>query len=151
MAQRRFRTQYHSSFINKTGAPPHFHHDVRGYLNDTLPHRQIGRASQDDSPLLPRPPRSADLTLCDFFLWGYVKDHVFVPPMPSIQQNCDKGLSVQSLVLAFICWHVYGRSWIIGSMSAESPTVGIWNVFKVCIETLRDRSTLSYQKWLQRF
>ena len=28
------------------------------------------------------PPRSPDLTPCDFFLWGYVKDHVFVPPMP---------------------------------------------------------------------
>ena len=35
------------------GAPPQFHHDVRGYLNDTLPHRWIGRAFQDDSPLLP--------------------------------------------------------------------------------------------------
>ena len=64
------------------GAPPHFHHDVRGYLSDTLPHRWIGRGSQDDSPLLPWPPRSPDLTPCDFFLWGYVKDHVFFPPIP---------------------------------------------------------------------
>ena len=31
-----------------------------------------------------------------------------------------------------------GRSWIIGSMSAESPTVGIWKTCKVCTETLRD-------------
>jgi hypothetical protein len=28
------------------------------------------------------PPRSPDLTLCDFFLWGYVKEKVFVPPLP---------------------------------------------------------------------
>ena len=55
-------------------APPHFHHDVRGYLNDTLPYRWIGHASQDDCPLLPWPPRSPDLTPCDFFLWGDVKD-----------------------------------------------------------------------------
>ena len=25
---------------------------------------------------------SADLTLCDFFLWGYIKDRVFVSPLP---------------------------------------------------------------------
>jgi hypothetical protein len=28
------------------------------------------------------PPRSPDLTYCDSFLWGYVKDKVFVPPVP---------------------------------------------------------------------
>jgi len=29
------------------------------------------------------PPRSPDLTPCDFFLWGFVKDTVFVPPLPA--------------------------------------------------------------------
>jgi len=28
------------------------------------------------------PPRSPDLTPCDFLLWGYIKDRVFVPPLP---------------------------------------------------------------------
>ena len=28
------------------------------------------------------PARSPDLTPCDYFLWGYVKDKVFVPPQP---------------------------------------------------------------------
>ena len=23
-----------------------------------------------------------NLTVCDFFLWGFVKDHVYVPPLP---------------------------------------------------------------------
>ena len=64
------------------GTPPHFHHDVCGYLNDTLPHRWIGRVSEDNSRHLPWPPKSHDLAPCDFFLWGYVKDHVFVLPMP---------------------------------------------------------------------
>jgi hypothetical protein len=31
---------------------------------------------------LPWPPRSPDLTPCDFFLWGFVKDSVYVPPLP---------------------------------------------------------------------
>jgi hypothetical protein len=26
--------------------------------------------------------RSPDLTPCDFFLWGYVKENVFVPRLP---------------------------------------------------------------------
>jgi len=30
----------------------------------------------------PWPARSPDLTSCDYFLWGYVKDNVFVPPQP---------------------------------------------------------------------
>ena len=27
-------------------------------------------------------PKSPDITSCDFFLWGCVKDRVFVPPLP---------------------------------------------------------------------
>ncbi|PNF20256.1 hypothetical protein B7P43_G15455 [Cryptotermes secundus] len=27
-------------------------------------------------------PRSSDLTPCDFLLWGYIKDHVYIPPLP---------------------------------------------------------------------
>jgi len=33
--------------------------------------------------LLAWPPRSPDATPCDFFLWGYVKDQVYVPPLPA--------------------------------------------------------------------
>jgi hypothetical protein len=29
------------------------------------------------------PPRSPDLTLLDFSVWGEVKDKVFVPPLPA--------------------------------------------------------------------
>ena len=28
------------------------------------------------------PPRSPDLTPCDFFLSGFIKNNVFVPPVP---------------------------------------------------------------------
>jgi hypothetical protein len=28
------------------------------------------------------PPRSPDLTPCDFFLWGFVKEAVYVPSLP---------------------------------------------------------------------
>ena len=29
------------------------------------------------------PPRSPDMTPCDFFLRGYVKERVYVPPLPA--------------------------------------------------------------------
>jgi hypothetical protein len=68
--------------FQQDGAPPHFHNEVRSELNDRLPNRWIGRAGSDDDELLRWPPRSPDLTPCDFFLWGFVKDRVFVPPLP---------------------------------------------------------------------
>ena len=33
--------------------------------------------------LLVWPPRSLDATPCYLFLWGYVKDQVYVPPLPA--------------------------------------------------------------------
>jgi len=38
-------------------------------------------ATDDDQTLLAWPPRSPDTTPCDFFLWHYVKDQVYVPPL----------------------------------------------------------------------
>jgi hypothetical protein len=57
---------------------PHYLGEVREYLNTRFPGWWIGRAA-------PRawPPRSPDLTPMDFFLWGFVKDKVFVPPLPA--------------------------------------------------------------------
>jgi len=31
----------------------------------------------------PWSPRFPDLTVCDFFPWGYVKEKVYVPPLPT--------------------------------------------------------------------
>ena len=36
------------------------------------------------------PPRSPDLTPCDFFLWGFVKGNVFTTPPPSIEDLRDR-------------------------------------------------------------
>ena len=53
----------------------------RVLLNRVLQQRWIGRAAKGNNHLLLWPPRSPDLTLCDFFLWGFVKDSVYVPPL----------------------------------------------------------------------
>ncbi|PNF20161.1 hypothetical protein B7P43_G00613 [Cryptotermes secundus] len=68
--------------FQQDGAPPHWNINVRRYLNNELRHRWIGRVGEDDAALFAWPPRSPDLTPCDFFLWGYIKDRVYVPPLP---------------------------------------------------------------------
>jgi len=64
--------------FQQDGAPPHYLGEVREYLNTRFPGRGIGRAAP-----IAWPPRSLDLTPLDFFLWGFVKDQVFVPPLPA--------------------------------------------------------------------
>jgi len=61
----------------------HRHLAVRTFLNEHLPNRWIGRAGQNDREFCKWPPISPDQTVCDFFLWGYVKDTVYVPPLPA--------------------------------------------------------------------
>ncbi|GBM40643.1 hypothetical protein AVEN_235123-1 [Araneus ventricosus] len=38
-------------------------------------------------------PSSPYLTPCDFFLWGYVKDKVYVPPMPTTLQALQERIT----------------------------------------------------------
>ena len=60
-----------------------FHRHVREILNQHLPQRWIGHGTDDDQMLLVWPPCSPVATPCDFVLWGYVKDQVYVPPLPA--------------------------------------------------------------------
>jgi hypothetical protein len=56
------------------GAAPHFSNIVRLWLNRNLGEHWIGRGGT-----IKWPPRSPDLTPCDFFLWGYIKERVYRP------------------------------------------------------------------------
>jgi hypothetical protein len=77
---------HRENFIfQQVGAPPHWHQEVRNYLDANLPQRWIGRATGDNMSPTCWPPRNPDLTPCDIFLWGYVKYKVFVPPVPVIE------------------------------------------------------------------
>ena len=40
-------------------------------------------STDDGQMLLAWPPRSLDAIPCDVFLWSYVKDQVYVPPLPA--------------------------------------------------------------------
>ena len=69
---------------------PPLQHEQHQYDMRILPKRWIGRIGAQDIALCALvfwPPRSPDLTVCDFFLWGFVKDKVFVPPLPTDLEN----------------------------------------------------------------
>ena len=74
------------------GAPPPFSHKYTGASQSrSSTALWIGRAAKGDNHLLPLPPCSPDLTPCDFFLWAFVKDGVYVPPLPmSLKELRDR-------------------------------------------------------------
>jgi hypothetical protein len=51
-------------------------------MDENLRRRWIGRSTVENITLTCWPPRSPNLTSCDFFLWGYITDRVFVLPLP---------------------------------------------------------------------
>ena len=57
------------------GAPAHRCIIVRDRLQELFNHRVIALNRDPEWP-----PRSPDLTPCDFFLWGYLKSKVFKTP-----------------------------------------------------------------------
>nr|CAI5841522.1 unnamed protein product [Callosobruchus analis] len=59
-------------YFQQDGAPPHYHRDVRAYLDQNLSGQWIGCRGPIEFP-----PRSPDLTPLDLFLWGIVKDGVY--------------------------------------------------------------------------
>lgn len=54
------------------GCPAHYARNVREYLDNQFPARWIGRGGP-----FAWPPRSPDLTVLDFYLWGRVKETVY--------------------------------------------------------------------------
>ena len=119
--------------FQQDGAPPHFHFDVRAHLIVNLPGRWIGRDSHNESSLLTWPPRSPDLTPCDFFLWGYIKDHMCCtcPLCHVIYHSCDKVSSRQLLLSTARCCNVCSRNLITGLTFAASRRVDIPSTCKV--------------------
>jgi len=57
------------------GAPPHF--GGLPFLDENFPERWMGRGTRRYPAPYPWPPRSPDLTVADFFLWGYLKSKLY--------------------------------------------------------------------------
>jgi len=77
-------------------------------LNRVLEQRWIRRAAEADNHLLAWPPRSPDLTPCYFFLWGFVKDSVYVPPLPmSLKELRDQIAHAVQTITAGMLYRVW--------------------------------------------
>jgi hypothetical protein len=63
--------------FQQNGATTHWHMGIQKYLNGNLPGRWTGHALATDNIFCTWSPQSSDLTVCDFFLWGSVKDNVY--------------------------------------------------------------------------
>ena len=66
------------------GAPPHWAKRVRQWLDVHFQNRWIGRGGP-----IAWPARSPDLTPCDFFLWGWVKNKVYKTMPANIDELRD--------------------------------------------------------------
>ncbi|GFT11948.1 uncharacterized protein NPIL_602731 [Nephila pilipes] len=78
-------------YFQQDGAPPHYHRDVRSFLDGILPNRWIGRRGNVEYS-----PPSPDLTPLDFFLWGYLNDKVYAQkPSTVIQYGQPLNMNVR--------------------------------------------------------
>jgi len=78
-----YNCRYISLLAPKQTLPPHWHNQVRRFLNETSSQRWIRRTGPKDLALHSWPPRSPDMIQRDFFLWEYVIERVYVPPLPA--------------------------------------------------------------------
>ena len=64
------------------GAPAHTSNAAIRYLSGQFPGRLMSKRGD-----WPWPPRSPDLAICDFFLWGYLKHSIWNVPMNNQPKN----------------------------------------------------------------
>lgn len=76
---------WQNMWLLQDGAPPHYSLIVRQFLDNNFPNRWIGRVGP-----VAWPPRSPDLTPCDFFLWGYMKSLVFKTPVNTREELIER-------------------------------------------------------------
>lgn len=67
------------------GAPVHFTQPIVEFLNQQYPNQWIGRGG----PIL-WPPRSPDKTKLDYFLWGFIKNVVYLTPATTREDMCQR-------------------------------------------------------------
>ena len=86
----------------------------------------IGRTWQEDDALLRWLPRSPDLTPYDFFLWGFVKDTVFVPPLPTNLQDLRNRITA---AVALVDSDMLTRVW-----SKMDYRIDVCRICEICIK-----------------
>lgn len=71
---------------------------------------KICHTGREDDALMKWPPQSPDLTPCNFFLWGFVKDTVYVPLLTADIQELQHWITAAvALVNSDILDRVWGE------------------------------------------
>lgn len=69
--------------LQQGGTLPHWKSiNCKDSLDETFSGRWIGRVGP-----IAGPPKSPDLTRCDFFVWGFIKDRVYRMNVLNIQER----------------------------------------------------------------
>lgn len=68
-------------YFQQDGCPAHNSHLVKNYLDENFPGRWIGTHGP-----VKWPPRSPDLTILDFFLWGFLKNKIYQRQHQSLEE-----------------------------------------------------------------
>ncbi|XP_033745047.1 uncharacterized protein LOC117330676 [Pecten maximus] len=79
-ALRRKGHELNGVWYQQNGAAPHTANRVLTWLADTFGNRLISLRTDIEWP-----PHSPDLNPSDFYLWGYLKDRVYIPPPSNLQ------------------------------------------------------------------
>ena len=87
------RMERFQDWWSQDGAPAHQTRLVRDRLEQLCPRRVIGIGHQVEWP-----PRSSDLTPCDYFLWGYLKARVYRTP-PVYVQDLERRIRAELTAL----------------------------------------------------
>lgn len=82
---RRKRIQIRRLWFQQDGAPPHIARPVMQYLRDNFGERIISRFSA-----ISWPPRSPDLSILDFSIWGLMKADIYKEPPRTIAELKNK-------------------------------------------------------------
>ena len=114
------RTHSRDFVFQQNVAPPHWSLQVRAFLNEEVPQRWICRKRAQDRAFFAWHPRFPDITPCDFYLWGYIKDNVYVVPLPTTLDDF-RADNTQWIV---VCCNAFGRS---------SPIALMWSVLQVVV------------------
>lgn len=123
--------------FQQDGAPPHFHCDVWAYLTQHLPQQWIGRVAYGDQALMRWPPWSLDLTLCSSFIWGYVEDLVYQPPLLATLDDLQASgrasaqhLRTSILTCFTVCWQKLNPRIDICRVTHGAPIQHVYGTYK---------------------
>jgi hypothetical protein len=148
-------------WLQMNSAPVHYGLNVREWCNRNFPRRWICRLGNEFNNELEAgrgptawPPRSPDLNVLDFFVWGYLKDLVYATPVQTrddlilrIQEACENlrnnpdmiSSSVNSLLRRCQkCIEVNGMQELVAILNSISSNVLLLLLlFLLCVVCMR--------------